>query len=205
MTEESNTQAGSSCGEMPNSLQFAHVGHKLKHLERTGWVRNQISKPETVASHMYRMAIMSAFLIDEPGLDINKCIKMSLCHDIGESIIGDITPQDGVPEKVKHDRELAAVTKISKLVSPSKGEEILSLFEEYEECKTPEARLVLGLDRLDMIIQAYEYELQENKRGFLQDFFDSTKEFFTTTHPAVKELVEKLYAARDANIPFKGF
>lgn len=32
------------------------------------------------------------------GLDKVKCMKMALVHDMGEAIIGDITPADNVPK-----------------------------------------------------------------------------------------------------------
>ena len=32
--------------------------HHLQHLRRTGWVNNDVKDPETVAGHMYRMAMM---------------------------------------------------------------------------------------------------------------------------------------------------
>jgi len=32
------------------------------------------------------------------NFDQNKCVRMALVHDIGEAIIGDITPSDGVSE-----------------------------------------------------------------------------------------------------------
>lgn len=39
-------------------LPFLHLIDDLKHLDRTGWLRS-IKHPESVASHMYRMAIMA--------------------------------------------------------------------------------------------------------------------------------------------------
>ena len=38
-----------------------------KHLKRTGWVDNSVTDPETVAGHMYRMAMM-AFLFGSGGV-----------------------------------------------------------------------------------------------------------------------------------------
>lgn len=35
-------------------------------------------------------------LVQNDSFDRNKCIRMALIHDIGEAIIGDITPSDGV-------------------------------------------------------------------------------------------------------------
>jgi 5'-deoxynucleotidase YfbR-like HD superfamily hydrolase len=35
-------------------------------------------------------------LAQDDSFDQNKCVRMALIHDIGEAIIGDITPSDGV-------------------------------------------------------------------------------------------------------------
>lgn len=105
------------------------VFFSLQHLERTGWVRKNVSKPETVSGHMYRMGIMSAFLVDDPSLDINKCIKMSLVHDLGESIIGDFTPQDTITEEEKHKLETAAIEKLASLIPNKSSDEIRQLFQ----------------------------------------------------------------------------
>lgn len=62
--------------------------------------------------------------------------------------------------------------------------------------------LVKDLDRFDMVLQAYEYERSENKPGFLQEFFNSTREKFVNAHPKVKELLLELYDARENNVSF---
>ncbi len=49
---------------------------------------------------MHRMAVF-AFFLDKNALDVGKCIKMALVHDMGESIVGDITPHCGVSEQDK--------------------------------------------------------------------------------------------------------
>jgi hypothetical protein len=53
-----------------------------------------------------------------------------------------------------------------------------------------------------MVLQAYEYEIAEGKPLFLEEFFSSTRKFFETSHPKVKDLVTKLYSARENGIPF---
>ena len=35
-------------------------------------------------------------LPQDDSFDQNKCVRKALIHDIGEAIIGDITPSDGV-------------------------------------------------------------------------------------------------------------
>jgi putative hydrolase of HD superfamily len=53
------------------------------------------------------------------------------------------------------------------------GNEMLALWQEYEQGVTPEARAVKQLDKFDMIAQAFEYERDRGTHG-LQEFFDST-------------------------------
>ena len=40
--------------------------------------------------------IVALTLDQDDSFDQNKCVRMALVHDIGEAIIGDITPADGV-------------------------------------------------------------------------------------------------------------
>jgi 5'-deoxynucleotidase YfbR-like HD superfamily hydrolase len=43
-------------------------------------------------------------LTQDSGIDQNKCVRMALVHDMGEAIIGDITPHDGVSKGTKLSR-----------------------------------------------------------------------------------------------------
>ncbi|XP_045182680.2 5'-deoxynucleotidase HDDC2-like [Mercenaria mercenaria] len=158
---------------------FSLIG-QLKRVQRTGWVLHKVSDPESVADHMYRMSMM-AFLADSTsGLNKERCIKMSLVHDLAESIVGDIAPADCVDRDEKYRREKTAMNHISTLVSEEVGSELMGLWLEYEEEKTAEAKFVKDLDKFDMVFQAYEYEQLESKPRFLQEFFDSTKGKFKT-------------------------
>ncbi len=60
-------------------------------------------------------------------------------------------------------------------------EEIVTLWLEYENSSSSEAIIAHQLDKLEMIIQANEYEEQQNI--LLEDFFESTKNSFS--HPEV--------------------
>jgi len=111
------------------------------------------------------------------AIDTNKCIQMALVHDLAEATVGDITPYCGVSDQDKHQMELDAMTKLTTgLLGTALGaERILSLWKEYEQGVTEEAKLVKDMDKLEMILQALEYEEDgENKRS-LDGFFDSTR------------------------------
>ncbi|KAG2221073.1 hypothetical protein INT45_009731 [Circinella minor] len=173
-------------------LQFLHIIQNLKKTKRTGWVDNGIKEPESIADHMHRMGIM-AMLIDDPSLNRNKCIKMAIVHDLAEAIVGDITPHAGVSKEDKYNMENGAMRDFQALLGDTDMvREIVSLWQEYEEARTPEALLVKDLDKFEMIVQALEYERSDKK--LLQSFFDSTQGKFK--HPVVKAWAETLYAER---------
>ncbi|WP_367883307.1 HD domain-containing protein [Thermococcus peptonophilus] len=93
------------------------------------------------------------------GVEINpdKALRIALIHDIGgEARITDI-PQPALKYVDKSEAERKAVEDLLK-TSPL-PEEYYQLWLEYEEGgSTPEGRLVRFADKLEMLIQALEYE-----------------------------------------------
>ena len=66
-----------------------------------------VENAETVACHMYRVALM-AIVLQENGLNVSRCLQMALVHDLAESIVGDITPKCGVTREKKQQLEAVA-------------------------------------------------------------------------------------------------
>ncbi len=57
-------------------MDFLQILQRLKATKRTGWVREGVEGPESIADHMYRMSIMAMIAADgDPAIDQNKCIK----------------------------------------------------------------------------------------------------------------------------------
>ena len=54
------------------------------------------------------------------------------------------------------------------------GDEIISLWKEYEAGETEEAKLLKDLDKIEMILQAQEYEAEGSHSKSLDGFFEST-------------------------------
>ncbi|GAX80855.1 hypothetical protein CEUSTIGMA_g8290.t1 [Chlamydomonas eustigma] len=162
------------------SIDFLLLLQKLKVTKRTGWVRKEVPAPESIADHMYRMGMMS-LVAGDCGVDSNRCIRMALVHDIAESIVGDITPHCNVSKKEKNALETDAMNQITAILGSDTGaaKEVSELWNEYEAGTSPEAQLVKDFDKLEMIIQAHEYE-EANAGMKLQEFFDSTDGKFRT-------------------------
>lgn len=99
---------------------------------------------------------------------------MALFHDIAESEIGDIITQIGRNILPNREDKIAAERKsFENLFTLLDDTDAVSLFDEFEEGKTPEARLVKQVDKLEMAIQAYEYE-KEHTRD-LETFFENSQ------------------------------
>ena len=130
---------------------------------------------------MYRMAMMSFVLGSEfqPALK-DRMIKMALVHDLAEAMVGDITPHCGVSKEEKFRLEAEAIEKICTgiLCGSNSGREIRELWQEYEQGTSECAQFVKEIDKLEMILQALEYERQHGMR--LDSFFESTKNSFTS-------------------------
>ena len=88
-------------------LAFIQIVRLLKTQKRTGWVDHNIpnASVESISDHMYRMSIIS-MVIPNNEINIDKCVKIAVIHDIAEALVGDITPFDGVTKPEKHRREL---------------------------------------------------------------------------------------------------
>ena len=159
------------------AIDFLTLTRSLKTTKRTGWIMHGVHNPESIADHMYRMSLMAMIASFANGaIDTNKCIKLALIHDLAEARVGDITPHCGVSDQEKYNLELNTMEEIrSMLGSTMGGDEIVSLWKEYEEGRTEEAKLLKDLDKLEMILQAQEYEAEGSHEQSLDQFFSSTE------------------------------
>ncbi|MCJ1393070.1 hypothetical protein MMC18_005942 [Xylographa bjoerkii] len=95
---------------------------------------------------------------------------MALIHDMAESLVGDITPVDGVSKDEKNRRETESMEYLTthllgKVVQGGKeaGVEMRKIWQEYEDNKTLEAKFVHDVDKLELVLQMVEYEKQKGQ------------------------------------------
>ncbi|XP_047330769.1 5'-deoxynucleotidase HDDC2 [Impatiens glandulifera] len=172
-------EASSSSSSPSSAIDFLSLCTRLKTTKRAGWVKRDVKDPESISDHMYRMGLMALISSDLPGVNRDKCIKMAIVHDIAEAIVGDITPDDGIPKLEKSRREQEALNHMCKLLGEGpRAKEMHELWLEYEENSTLEAKVVKDFDKVEMILQALEYETEQGKD--LDEFFQSTAGKFQT-------------------------
>ncbi|MEM3144033.1 MAG: HD domain-containing protein [Candidatus Nitrosotenuis sp.] len=147
---------------------------KLKTVRRQGWIdKLGLANPESVADHSYVVSVMSMVLSDQQKLDTLKVLKMSLLHDLAESIVGDLTPRQA--SKIKKSKlESAAMKKILKQLEKPLQSEYWSLWLEYQQMSSPESKLLHEIDKLEMLYQAKLYQKSGYTKKQLSAFFKST-------------------------------
>ncbi|PKS07391.1 hypothetical protein jhhlp_005993 [Lomentospora prolificans] len=182
-------------------LPFFHLLERLKTTQREGWRRFGISSCESIADHMYRMSILT--FMTPPALaariDVNRCMKMCLIHDMAESLVGDITPVDGVPKTEKNRREAATVDFMSSgllgnVYGGAPGRELREIWQEYEDSMTLESQYVHDIDKMELLLQMYEYEKRGKHELDLGEFaYVATK----ITLPEVADWADQLLKERE--------
>lgn len=140
-------------------INYYVLCNKLKHVIRTGWKdwNVEADRLESVAEHIYGTQMLAIAMKSEYNYDIDimKVIYMLAIHELGETIIGDLTQfQISKKDKIKIERE--AVHKI--LFNLLDGEKIEQLFLEFDERKTKEAIFAHFCDKLECDIQARLYD-----------------------------------------------
>jgi putative hydrolase of HD superfamily len=152
-------------------IDFIAKAGRLKRLPRTGWVESDVPDPESVADHSFRVALIAMILSDAQKLDTLKTVRMALLHDLAEAETGDLTPsqKEADIEGFKHAEDAAMVRLLDKLPEAIRGA-YRAAWREFSDASTEEARLVRDADKLEMVMQASEYQQEMGDPGKLMRF-----------------------------------
>lgn len=111
-------------------------------------------RKENDAEHAWHMAIM-AYLLREYAneeVDITKVMLMCLIHDIVEIDAGDTYAYDAEGLKTQKAREDAAKQRIFSMLPDDQKTEFISLFDEFEQAESAEARFAHSMDNLQPLM-----------------------------------------------------
>ncbi len=134
-------------------LEFALEIDKEKNILRQTHLSGH-GRRENDAEHAWHMAIMAYILREyaNENVDIGKVMLMCLIHDVVEIDAGDTYAYDDEALSGQAEREQRAKERIYSLLPPDQCKELSELFDEFEECKTPEARFAHVMDNLQPIM-----------------------------------------------------
>ena len=129
---------------------------QLKNQPRSGWQLLGIQRPESVAEHSFRTATVGITLAAIAGADIGRTAALSVLHDAHETRIGDV-PAVGRAYVTTASPEAVTVHQTAGMPADA-SKAIQELVAEYEDNQTPEAHLAHDADKIEMLIQAIEYQ-----------------------------------------------
>ncbi|RMZ85087.1 hypothetical protein DV738_g103, partial [Chaetothyriales sp. CBS 135597] len=181
-------------------VPFFHYLEQLKLEKREGWRRFGLNKGESIADHMYRMSLIT--MLAPPSLasrlDLARCTRMALVHDMAEGLVGDLTPVDGVPKTEKNRREAetmdwVAESLLGKVHGGQAGRDIRAVWQEYEDSETLESQFVHDVDKIELVLQMVEYEAASDCSLDLSEFTGVIKRL---TLPEMKEWAQEILKER---------
>lgn len=175
---------------------------RLKAVPRMGWLLRGVRDVESVADHSYGVAFVAMLLADlaqRQGLEPNveKVLRMALLHDLTEARTGDLpnTVKGYFDKGALHAADERAADEMLSALGAI-GEEYLLLRQEYEQRLSLEARIVKAADKLDLLLQAREYE--KGGAQNLQEFWQNSELDFSSLKidELTSGLIEELTASR---------
>lgn len=127
---------------------------KLKYIQRKTKLFNS-DRHENDAEHSWHLAMMTIVLAEhsDKPIDILKVVKMVLIHDIVEIDAGDTFIYDTIKNHTNTDEELLAAQRIFGLLPEEQAKEFITIWQEFEDGKTDEAKFAKTMDRFEPLLQ----------------------------------------------------
>lgn len=165
---------------LEKKLKFIELVDEMKNIERAIFLRNW--KQETDAEHSYHLAMMViTFADDFPELNIEKCLKLALIHDVVEIYAWDTVALDKEAEKTKDEREKASLLRLEKEFGDILPE-FIELLKEYECKASKEAKFVYSLDKVHPIMQVVMEKWKTWKNWWI-DFDEIMQRQYSKIYP----------------------
>ncbi len=183
-------------------IKFIIAVGKVKKVDRKGWVLRGIKKPESLASHSFRSALMAWVFSSRRRMNQEAAILMAVTHDLFTASLGDVTPYDEAVKKSSRKQKTKIVEGLPWLGSKAHKEiiakerlkrESLGLHEvlkylpdrqrhvlkyywlAYKTGTSKEGKFFSQVDRIEALFQALEYQTK-NKKIPITSFWLQLKE-----------------------------
>ena len=180
-------------------LKFLRRSKELESIKR--YQSSLRGKQNTVAEHSWRIALMTFIIASEckVNMDLGHALGLALVHDLAEAKTGDVDAFDQIIEgksliKDKVRQEEQAIHEITDDLSF--GDWIYSLWQEYEEQRTIEAKFIKALDKIEGFLHIAEGEVRMYiPREFHADYANEAVASFdeATRHfPELKDLLDNI-------------
>lgn len=156
-------------------LRLFEAVHPLDQVPRAGYVLRGVPSPESVAAHSHYVALLVMLVCDAypEDYDKGKALSMALNHDLAEALLMDIPMPTA--DRHLHEAKRRAEQAITQELLEGFDAPYAAWHEEMHKGESPEARLVLAADKVQMMVKIWMYE-REGK-GRLREFWSNPKNF----------------------------
>lgn len=187
----------------PEDIDFLLESYNVKDEVRTGWLFRGVKDPESVASHVWGVKFLCLLYAEEEGVNEGKAVKMAVVQDLPEAKTGDLVSEKHGSRYNRSDEEKEELERqaIHDLPPEERFDDIIGLWEEYQERETHVAKFVKDMDMLDMCIQALKYEKEgrNSPERDMDEFFEFTEPRLNTeTGKEIFERIEEKYREEKA-------
>ncbi|HEV7350094.1 HD domain-containing protein [Telluribacter sp.] len=140
--------------QLLKQIEFIKEIDKLKYIVRKTKLLNS-DRHENDAEHSWHLAMMAIILSEHSNtpIDVLRVVKMLLIHDIVEVDAGDTFIYDTQKSHDNTQEERQAAERIFGLLPDDQANELIAIWEEFEEQVTNEAKFARAMDRLEPLLQ----------------------------------------------------
>lgn len=138
---------------------------QLKSVLRRTRVKSADRRLENSGEHSWHVALMAVLMQEHANapIDIARVMKMLLIHDVVEIDAGDTFVYDVAASKEQEQKELKAAERLFGMLPSDQGEELFSLWKEFEAAQSDDAKYAKALDRLIPMLLNYHNDGQSWK------------------------------------------
>ncbi len=139
---------------LQKQVDFIKEIDKIKYIQRKSRLFNS-DRRENDAEHSWHLAVMAIVLAEhsDKPIDLLKVLKMVLIHDIVEIHAGDTFFYSSTENHDNREEELAAAKRIFGILPKDQAEELIAIWEEFEDAETDEAKFAKSMDRFEPLLQ----------------------------------------------------
>lgn len=130
---------------------------QLKSVLRRTRIKSAEGRLENSAEHSWHVALMAILMQEHANeaVDIARVVKMLLLHDIVEIDAGDTFVYDIAASLEQEAKELAAAKRLFGMLPDDQGAELMTIWQEFEQGKTADAKFAKALDRIIPMLLNY--------------------------------------------------
>ncbi|MEP0233588.1 HD domain-containing protein [Roseibium sp.] len=165
-------------------IDFIQAAETLKDTLRSG--RTAQGRLESTAEHTWRLCLLAIlFEAEVANIDVLKLLKICVVHDLGEAISGDVPAPIQSSDDGRAARERQDLLTLCKALPEDLSAEIVALWDEYTDARSPEAILAKGFDKIETMLQHVK---GRNAPGFDYAFNLGYGREATDRHPLLREV-----------------